>query len=368
MKTRFLQIIAMLLLLVMTFTACGGPVDPVDSNDDANQSDAPSTDAPGTSDVYIERPDKEIKNILMIGNSFCTYYPEELYGVAKAAGYELNVVSLYESGCPVKDHWTWLNDNSRNYALYVTSSRYNGTKKQVKIKDPDGKTYNMATVQNALDYAKQELGGDWDVITLQQHFNPGRALDYDKGYGETSEYAKLLFDYIRAEHPDSLLYWHETWAYQVGYAVADKYVEGTNPPQDKAIPDVETQTTSYENIKKICAEIAKENNVTQIPCADAWQIARADARVGDNMCARVGTNGNLGDYYHDGDIGGGQYLNACVWFEVLMGKSCIGNTFRPEYKDTKTGEVYTLSEDMIAGIQEAAHAAVAAMYGPGYAK
>ena len=368
MKTRFLQIISIVLLLLLTLTACGGTVDPVVGG---NESEVPSgdnvnTDASGDDGIYIERPDKEIKNILMIGNSFCTYYHEELYGIAKAAGYDLTIASLYESGCPVKDHWTWLNDNSRNYALYVTSAKYSGTRKQVKIKDPDGKTYSMSTVQNALDYAKQELGADWDVITLQNHFYPDIALDYDKGYSATTEYAKLLFDYIRAEHPDSILLWHETWAYQVGYAVAEKYVE--DPKKDTPISDVETQTKTYENIKKISTEIAKENGVNMVPCADAWQIARADARVGDNMCARLGVNGNLGDYYHDGDIGGGQYLNACVWFEVLMGKSCIGNTYRPEYKDTKTGEVYTLSEDMIAGIQEAAHAAVAAMYGPNYAK
>ena len=29
-------------------------------------------------------------NILMIGNSYCYYYVEELYGIAAADGYELN--------------------------------------------------------------------------------------------------------------------------------------------------------------------------------------------------------------------------------------------------------------------------------------
>ena len=175
----------------------------------------------------------------------------------------------------------------------------------------------------------------------------------------------MLYDRIAKEHPDAKLLWHETWAYQVGYAVAEYYV--ADPKVDTAIPDVATQTKTYETIKKICYEIAAENNVDIVPCADAWQIARADSRVGDNMCARLGVNGDKGDYYHDGDIGGGQYLNGCVWFEVLTGKSCIGNTYRPEYKDS-TQKSYTLSEDMIAGIQEAAHAAVAAVYGADFAK
>lgn len=50
------------------------------------------------------------------------------------------------------------------------------------------------------------------------------------------------------------------------------------------------------------------------------------------------------------DIGGGQYLNACVWFETLSGLSCLGNTFRPDYE---------LSETLIEVLQQAAHEAVA---------
>lgn len=72
------------------------------------------------------------------------------------------------------------------------------------------------------------------------------------------------------------------------------------------------------------------------------------------MTARLGVNGNLGDMYHDGDIGGGQYLTASVWFEILTGRSCIGNTYRPDYE---------LSEEKIAALQQAAHEAVAMMNG-----
>ena len=72
--------------------------------------------------------------------------------------------------------------------------------------------------------------------------------------------------------------------------------------------------------------------------------------IGTTLCARLGVRGDEGDYGHDGDIGGGQYLNACVWFEILTGESCLGNTFRPSYE---------LSEEKIAILQAAAHQAVA---------
>ena len=74
------------------------------------------------------------------------------------------------------------------------------------------------------------------------------------------------------------------------------------------------------------------------------------------MCGRLAVNNGEGDYLRDGDVGGGQYLSACVWFETLTGRSCIGNTFRPVYKleDKK----YLLSEEMIEVLQNAAHQAV----------
>ena len=346
MKKNFLKLTALVLLLVMALTACGAPTETPSTEPDADT----TTEAETTNDVYIEREDKKVKNILMIGNSFCYYFTEELYGIAKANGQDLVIANLYKSGCNVEEHWKWLNDNSRSYEFYVTSTKYKGNFKAVN---------RSATINEALEYAQKELGGDWDVITLQQHFGPDRATNYDLGRELTLPCAKKLFDRIKADHPDATMYWQQTWAYEVGYAVADKYVDPSKAPGGIAIDSVEVQTLSYNNIKKVSQEVAKENGVNLIPSGDAWQIARADARVGDTMCKRLGTNGDLGDYYHDGDVGGGQYLNACVWYEVLTGNSCVGNTWRPTYE---------LSEEKIEALQTAAHEAVAAVYGPGYAK
>ena len=68
---------------------------------------------------------------------------------------------------------------------------------------------------------------------------------------------------------------------------------------------------------------------------------------GDTLCNKKGQNS--GDNYHDGDTGGGQFLNACVWFEILTGKSCVDNTFKPSY---------SLSETKRAALKSAAHQAV----------
>ena len=93
-----------------------------------------------------------------------------------------------------------------------------------------------------------------------------------------------------------------------------------------------------------------------VPSGEAWALIRAEGY--DKLCARIGKGTNHeGDYYHDGDIGGGQYLNACVWFETITGQSVIGNTYRPVYK--YNGEEIPLNSELTyEKLQEAAHQAV----------
>ena len=394
MKKSALRIVALILMLLMLFTACAPVSDvnggettdektteaPTTENNDEEDEDCTTgenttvestteeptteeatTEEPTTDEVTTEEPTtdevtteevttepvpvepavKENKKILMIGNSFCYYFVEELYAMAAADGYDLTVANLYESGCSVSEHWMYgVSQNQDYYQFFVTTSE--GRKQITEVTKFD----------QALAY------DDWDVISLQQHFYPDLALNASKAVQMTKSYAKNLYKHIREKNPDAELYWQQTWAYQVGYAVSSKY-GSLACPQDTAIADAATQALTHQNIKSTSQTIAQDNNVKLVPSGDAWQIARADSRVGDDMCARLGVNDNLGDYYHDGDIGGGQYLNACVWYEVIMGESCIGNTWRPSYE---------LSEEKIVALQEAAHAAVAAVYGADHAK
>ena len=337
MKTRFLQIIAMLLLLVMTLTACGGPVDPVDS-DTPETTEAPTTESETANEIYIEREDKEVKNILMIGNSFCYYYVEELCGIASADGYELNVANLYKSGAKISEHVNSLNNDTRIATLYLTDSKRRREIAKLNTKE-------------TLEYAKSKLHGEWDVISLQGSGVFALLGDLDNTYKNTAPYAKELFDYIKENYPNASLYWHQTWSYEIGY--------GAEKSEAYQMNDVQHRTNMYEITKSVAHSIAEENGVKIMPTGDAWEIARRNELIGTTMCQRKAIKNGEGDYYHDGDIGGGQYLNACVWYEVLMGKSCIGNTWRPKYE---------LSEEKIAILQAAAHEAVAAVYGPGYAK
>ena len=139
--------------------------------------------------------------------------------------------------------------------------------------------------------------------------------------------------------------WGQVWAYQVGYN-RDGYT----------VPDRETQLGLYQRHKELAYLAAEAYNRTLIPCGEAWEFVRQGGY--DNLCARLGKGTNHeGDYYHDGDVGGGQYLNAAVWFETITGISVVGNTYRPVYTYNGT-EIPLNSEMTYERLQEAAHQAV----------
>ena len=117
----------------------------------------------------------------------------------------------------------------------------------------------------------------------------------------------------------------------------------------------EQQIAYQKNIREYTEIVCRDFGLNLIPCGRAWDIARENPLCG-RMCRRLSCNNGEGDYLHDGDVGGGQYLNACVWFETLTGRSCIGNTFRPMYQ--QDDNEYSLSEEMIEVLQTSAHQAV----------
>ena len=112
-------------------------------------------------------------------------------------------------------------------------------------------------------------------------------------------------------------------------------------------------------MKTYCMAVCKAMELERVNSGEAWQIVREDYGY-DKMCCRLGVGeNNEGDYFHDGDIGGGQYLNACVWFEVITGRSCVGNTYRPVYR--MDGEDVSFTREQIAMFQMSAHRAVEQM-------
>lgn len=260
--------------------------------------------------------DDGVLDILMVGNSFSFYFTDELYGMMDASGIEARVCNVYYSGCKLEQHWTWWKTGENQYD-FITQ-------------DASGRN---KTEEVNLEYCVK--ASKWDVITLQEGSAKMRRGDPATELANSKLYRDELYGYLSQIHPEAKLYWHHTWAYQVGY------------DRDGYQVDAAEQAAYHDRQRNYALGVCEENGVERIPSGDAWKLVRDGGY--DNLCARLAKDNGLGDFYHDGDIGGGQYLNACVWFEVLTGQSCVGNAFRPEYE---------LSEELINTLQNAAHQAV----------
>ena len=279
----------------------------------------------------ISAEDDGVIDLLMIGNSFCFYYVEELEAMARAAGVPIRVCNVYAGGCTLTQHHTWWKNGESNYDFYVTE---------------DG--VRTKTEGVGLEWCLSQ--GDWDVISLQQVSSGMLNKTAEEHLEETTAIRAALYGYLKEQFPAADFYWHQVWSYELGYDRSGYQMDST-----------EKQQLVAGRNRDFAIGVCEENDVKRINTGEAWQYYRENY-VGtngltDTLCARLSSNSGKGDGYHDGDWGGGQYLNACVWFEVLTGKDCRDTTYRPSY--TYSGSTYTLDETLIDALQDSAHRAVA---------
>lgn len=280
----------------------------------------------------------DVMNILLIGDSSCYYWTDELYGLLAAAGYETaNVCNLYYSGCTPKMYWQWHEEGAAKYQLFTVNS--------------EGRTeIPGVTLEQALKMR------NWDILSFKNNSGSYNKPTGEESLATTEPYLTNLLAYVRGQYPMSDYYWQQNWAVEPGYNNGSY-----------AMADVAQRTAMYQNIKYVSQEVSRKHGLKVVPCGDAWEPVR-DLEIFRTpiegvpmekmtMCTRLKGMEVFDDFGHDGDIGGGQYLNACVWFEVLTGQSCVGNTFRPKYR---LGTLdMSLTEEKIGILQKAAHDAVA---------
>ena len=258
--------------------------------------------------------ENDVCDILMIGNSFCQNYCDELYAMAKAAGFNCRITSAVVGACTLEMHWDYYSNRLAKYSVITY--------------DANGRLFQGSkTLQYVLSLA------DWDVISYQdgEHYYRTGGATSAKEHMEPS--LGNLVTAIRGEFPNATHYFQQVWAYQVGYYRPEK--------SDFKVPDSTVQATMHQDLRNLALYGCESHNLLRIPTGDAWAYARADSRIGDVLC--------MGDNEHDSERTGGQYLNACVWFETLFGKSCEGNFIDSPY----------LSEKTMTALQEMAHRAVA---------
>ena len=284
-----------------------------------------------TEEQFFEDPGEDGElNILLIGNSYSYYWCDELYGMLAAAGHEdAKIYNVYYSGCKFYQHWEWLVNHESNYQLFCNDK--NGRRKEEGV----GMTYCLSRE-------------NWDVISFQQSgsYVYGKNGSEENLRSSVKEHLPLLYKYVHDRFPLAKYYWLQSWVHEVG--------EGS-----KGLGTLEQQIAVTSWQRNVAKEVCLEYGFTRVPCGDAWEAVRHDPLIRENgysLTARIQKGKKIDDLSHDGDFGGGQYLNACVWFEKLLDQSCVGNPFRPRYE--LDGEDLSLSEKKIALLQKTAHEAV----------
>ena len=214
--------------------------------------------------------------ILAIANSFGVDATRYLHGIARAAGDNIKVVTLYIGGCSLYRHYRNMLSEERAYNLYV-----NGMDTGFKV-----------SMKEAL------LSDEWDIVTIQQSSpNSGKEETFHPFLEEISAYAKKCA-------PKAKQYMHMTWSYSSEFDIQKKAGYAN---REEMIPRVEK---GYF----LMADCIKADGI--IPSLYAMNALYEE--LGEAVYR---------DKYHC-SLGVARYMLGCVWYMTLMGKSIDGNTFR----------------------------------------
>ncbi len=276
--------------------------------------------------------------VLTVGNSFSHNATHYLGDIAKAAGDRLILREANVGGASMELHWS---------------------KAQSHEKDPENKE-GLYTAGRGL---REELAAEkWDFVTIQQASIKSHDL------ATYQPFANQLRDYIHRHAPAAEILLHETWEYRVD----DPRFSAKEPK----LGEPRTQAEMYQGLSNSYATVAKQLGIRRLPVGDAFHLANSDPKWGFKrpdkpFDAKAAKQGELPDQTHSLNVGwawkkqkdgkitlgmdghhastAGEYLGACVWYEVMFGSSAEGNTFVP--KDLDAGYAKFL--------QAAAHRAVA---------
>lgn len=237
--------------------------------------------------------------ILAIGNSFSQDATRFLQQIAKAGGFQAEVVNLYIGGCSLQRHWKNFREDKRFYSYELNG---NETGKFISIKD-----------------ALNE--GDWDVITLQQ-------VSTESGvYKSYYPYIFDLYSAIKLLAPSAKIWLHETWSY-------DHF--SSNPDFKLYNKDSDYM---YSSLQKTYRKVADDLKISIIPTGDVLQTLRKkpmfDLLSGGMSLCRDSCHLSL-DY--------GRYMASAVWYETLFGGDIRDNSYKLPMKNVNQAVLHEIRE------------------------
>lgn len=267
------------------------------------------------------RPAARKVRLLTVGNSFTQNATRYLQDLVKAGGHELIHKSLVVGGSSLQLHAEKMQKHEQDASDKAGLYGNGRSLKQVLASQP------------------------WDFVTIQQvSWKSHNVATY-------RPYAGQLAACIRKYAPGAKLMFHQTWAYRRD---DPRFAVKSPKPGEPA-----TQKQMYQGLCNAYRTMAAELNAGLIPVGDAFYRADTDPQWGyrpdadfDFQNAQPPRLPNQTHSLHAGwrwskqqdgssklHMDGhhastaGEYLGACVFYEVLFADSLVGNKFVPSGLD-----------------------------------
>jgi len=215
--------------------------------------------------------------ILSTGNSFSEDAQAYLHALAEQRGIDLTCVNLAIGGCSLQTHWENVEQNNANYLYGINGGAW---------------AEKPVTIEEILKTQR------FDVITLQQ------VSGFSGQYETYQPYLNNLAAYVRELQPGADLYFHRTWAYEIG-----------SPHGHFPFYDCD-QEKMYRALCQACESACLVTGATLIPAGDVIQALRTTvpafdyANGGESLCR---------DSFHM-SVTYGRYAVALTWLATLSGK------------------------------------------------
>lgn len=267
--------------------------------------------------------------LLTIGNSFSRNATHFLADLAKAGGHPLNHTSIVVGGASLELH---------------------ATKALLHEQDPTDEEGLYDSSKRSL---KQYLQAEsWDFVTIQQ----ASIKSHDPATYQP--YAQQLADLVAQYAPTARLLVHQTWPYRQDDPRFD-------PDTPKKPDQPANQLAMYQGLKHAYNNLANQLEAGLIPVGDAFHLADTDPHWGyqpdTTFNFDTATPPALPSQNHSLHVGwrwvtrkqdddqktpdtadqkilqidghhaslAGEYLAACVFYEVIFQDSALDNTFVP---------------------------------------
>ena len=294
-----------------------------------------------TTEPKVTEPAEEAKvlKVLTLGHSLGNDTNWMLSMIAKAEGYQdMSVGFLYYSGCPLKSHVKFMNNDSAVYKLWLSSTA---------TADQPPKSIENVTMKQAIthDY--------WDIIIMQGGV-------FEIGHDETYTDGKIQFiqDYVNQykTNPNAVFGWHMPWACPTDNTLRDQYPYSPNTYYTSYEAFNDDRTTMYNAITGCVGNYITTDDsfIYLIPSGTAIENALSSYLEETDLHR---------DYVHVSDLG--RVISSYTWYCTLAGidhldevkLDAIPKAFLKSTADKTQDRVLTESEKAI--ILEAVNNALA---------